>query len=131
MTPNFLWKIIYKVYPPLLRFLEKTKFHKGRQPYRLGTLNKKYTKKDLEKFLISKGFEDVVLTWKDTGEILGMRKIDKQIFQYHIRLFDDGEIRGHYEYSSEGSPWNHCVEKVFERREKHFKKLLGKFLIFS
>jgi hypothetical protein len=125
---KWIWKFIYKVWPPILRVLEKVRFHNSRQEFLLGYLNKKYDKSDLRKFLVSEGFEDAILTWKDPGEILGMRKVDKKVFQYHVRLFYDGEIRGHHEYSSEGSPWNHCIEKGFKASNDYFDDLLEDFL---
>ena len=125
---SLFWKIIYTCYPPLLRVLEKIKIHSFRQDYLIGVLKKDASVKNLQEFLLSQGYEDCVLAWKDPGEILSMRKIDKEIFQYHVRLFDDGEFRCHYEYSSEGNPWGHVTEKVFERRSHYFKGLLKDFL---
>lgn len=46
---NFLWRIVYKIYCPLLRFVETLGFHKGRQEYVLGHLNKLYSKNDYKK----------------------------------------------------------------------------------
>lgn len=78
--------------------------------------------------LENKGFEKAKLSWKDTDEILNMRLLDKE-FQYHLRLFNDMEIRGHYEYASEAHPWWHINEKIFENRSDFFKKILGDYLI--
>ncbi len=121
------WKIVYKIYPPILRFLESLKIHSGRQPYLLGKLKPKYNKKDFETRLKERGFENAILAWKDEGEILSMRKKDKK-FQYHLRLFKDREVRGHYEYSSEGSPLKHVFRSKFEKRKYYFNKLLKDFL---
>lgn len=79
--------------------------------------------------MLKEGFEKAILTWKDPGELVNMRKIDQQVFQYHIRLFSDGEIRGHHEYSSEGSPWSHIFEKGFQESKEYFEKLLWEMLI--
>ncbi len=124
-----VWKIIYVVYPPILRILEALHFHHVRQDFLLGTLNPKYEDIDLENLLLDKGFSPAVLAWKDPGEIFSLRLIDKKIFQYHIRLFNDREIREHYEYSSEGNPFNH-VFSVGVRDDRHFFiSLLGDYLI--
>lgn len=125
---KWIWKFVYKVWPPVLRVLEKLMLHHGRQNWLIGHLSKKYSHDHLKKFLIKNGFEDAILAWRDTGELLSMRKIDKKTFQYHIRLFADGEIRVHYEYSSEGSPFGHISEKAFRPCEKYFRKLLGDLL---
>ncbi|MBT7367911.1 hypothetical protein HN814_06875, partial [Candidatus Woesearchaeota archaeon] len=108
--------------------LEKIRFHKGRQPFLIGKIK---TKKDLpkiKKLLIKNNFEHAILAWKDSGEILSMRKIDKKIYQYHIRIFKDLEVRAHYEFSSEGSPLGHVRESVFKPKSKFFKKLLKNYL---
>lgn len=126
---SLLWNIIYTLYPPVLRVLEKLKIHNTCQPYHLGYLDERYTELELRRLLEKEGFEDAILAWKDPDEILSMRKIDNDVFQYHIRLFADGELRGHYEYSSEGNPWGHIREKCFEPREEYFQSILGDFLI--
>ena len=105
----FFWKIIYIVYPPILRVLEKIKIHNQRQPYLIGCLCDDKNYSNLKDYLKEQGFEDAILAWRDPCEILGMRKT-KGKFQYHIRLFEDREMRCHYEYSSEGNPWK---EKLF------------------
>jgi hypothetical protein len=124
-----MWKIIYSIYPPILRILEAFRFHSARQDFLLGTLNPKYTDTDLKNFLFKEGFSTAILAWRDPGEIFGLRMIDKGIFQRHIRLFKDKEIRGHYEYSSEGNPLNHVFENGFKDDREYFKSLLGDYLI--
>lgn len=104
------------------------KIHSVRQEYFIGHLASKYTFRDLERFLTHHGFEKVILAWKDPDEILSMRRIDKEVFQYHIRLFGDYEVRGHYEYSSEGSLLGHIIKRRFEPRGNYFKKFLGDYL---
>jgi hypothetical protein len=123
------WKMVYKTYPPLLRVLEKIGIHSGRQAFLLGALNKQYTVDDLRRHLVERGFEDAVLAWKDSGEVLSMRKVNEHIFQWHIRLHGDGEIRGHYECSSEGNPIGHIFGKVFRPETEFFTALLGEYLI--
>lgn len=123
-----IWKFIYVVYPPILRVLEKIRIHSFRQDFLLGVLKKDANISEIKKFLQSHNYEDVILAWKDPGELLSMRKIDQKIFQYHIRIFNDGEVRTHYEYSSEGNPWGHVFEKCFEPRSEYFKSLLMEYL---
>ena len=121
-----IWRIIYALYPPLLRMLEKLKIHRGRQPYLVGFLKGEISA--LKNYLEREGFEDAILAWKDEGEILSMRKINDEIYQYHIRVFDDGEIRAHYEYSSEGNPWGHVREHHFVPKKRFFSELLEHFM---
>lgn len=128
MRNSAFWNTVYKIYPPFLRILERFGFHKTRQKYHVGYLAPQYKADDLKKNLLEKDFENAILTWRDPSEILNMRKIDAEIYQYHLRIFEDGEIRGHYEYSSEGNPWGHIVETCFEPRLDYFKELLGKII---
>ena len=104
------------------------RIHSHRQKYLFGRLAEFQTPQALESHLTDQGFEKAILAWMDPGEILSMRRLDGPKFQYHIRLFSDGEIRGHYEYSSEGNPWGHSFEKVFDAREEIFREILGAYL---
>jgi len=119
-----VWKLVYKIYPPFLRVLEKIDVHSGRQDFLLGHLKSNVPINKINTILVNNGFEPAILSWKDTGEILNLRKNDKDIFQYHLRIFHDGEIRGHYEYSSEGNPWKHVFAKHFVPEEEYFNELL-------
>jgi hypothetical protein len=123
------WNLVYKIYPKLLRVFETCGFHTGRQPFVVGRLSARHDAQALEVHLKANGFTPAVLAWKDSGEVLSMRKIDKHIFQWHIRLHSDGEIRGHYEYSSEGNPWGHVSSGVFEPDKDFFLELLQGFLV--
>ncbi len=123
-----VWNIAYKTYPKLLRILESVGVHSGRQPFLLGRLHPRYTSDNLKAHLKANGFETAVLAWKDTDEVLSMRKVNEHAFQWHIRLYTDGEIRGHYEYSSEGNPLGHVLGKLFKPEKEFFGALLGDFL---
>ena len=126
---KLFWKCAYVVYPPFLRALEKLRLHHERQPYLRGSLHPNQTPQALEAHLKSQGFENAILAWRDPGELLSLRKIDREIFQYHIRLFSDGQLCCHYEYSSEGNPFAHVTEKSFEPRESEFESFLGHYLV--
>jgi len=128
MTYGKIWKFVYKFYPPILRVLEALRFHSGRQSHHVGFVKDVKKLSEIKIFLRKNEFEDVILAWKDTGETLSMRKVDKEVFQYHVRCFKDGEVTGHYEYSSEGNPWGHIRESLFESRGEYFLKLLKRFL---
>jgi hypothetical protein len=124
----WFWRMAYKFYPPFLRVLERIRFHRERQPFLLGKLKSGIHIQELEAHALAQGYEHVLLAWMDPGELLSMRKVDREIYQYHLRVFDDGEIRCHYEYSSEGNAWGHITEKCFEPRSSEFKAHLGHFL---
>jgi hypothetical protein len=125
---NNFWKLVYKVYPPVLRILEKVGVHKGRQDFHIGSLKEDINISNVFNYLSENGFEDAVLAWKDTGDVLNMRRIDNKIYQYHLRIFNDNEVKGHYEYSSEGNPLGHIFEKHFEASIDFFNSLLANYL---
>ena len=62
-----------------------------------------------ESYFNKKGFEKIKIAWLDDGEILSMRKIEDKYYQHHVRLFDDGEIRGHFEMT----PESHMIKHLF------------------
>ncbi len=63
-------KLIYYIYPPILRILEKLGAHKKRQNFLLGILNPGYSYRDLEIFLKNQKFEHTILTWKHIRETI-------------------------------------------------------------
>ncbi len=128
---RFVWNILYRVWPPCTRCAEKLGLHNFRQKYLLGHLNSNFNKQNLENLLARHGFERARLAWRDPGELFSMRKIDKEIFQYHLRLFIDGEIRAHYEYSPESHPISHLLERKFNPETEFFRKLLGQHLVLA
>ncbi len=123
-----VWPIIYMIYPPFLRILEKFGIHNTKQDYHLGFLKENTDINQVKKRLESLEFEHAILAWRDRNEVLSMRKIHKKIFQYHIRAYSDGEVRAHYEYSSEGAPLKHILEKRFTLEHDFFKQVLDDYL---
>jgi hypothetical protein len=100
----------------------------GRQPFVLGTLKSVET---LPKFLAhlgKQGFGNHVVAWEDSEEIAGLRKPDGFHFQYHLRVFDDGEVRGHYEYTPEAHPIKHLGYRHMKDRRDDFKKFCGDWI---
>lgn len=89
--------------------------HYGRQPFLFGKLKNGLTKDDFLKFAESIGFHNHFIAWKDDKEIFSVRRLDQkdERFQFHVRLFQDGELRGHREYSPEISPYKHFYEIGF------------------
>lgn len=57
-----------------------------------------------------------------------MRKLDNFDFCYHIRLFEDGEIRGHYERTVESNFIAHLREIGMEPRAAQFRRFVGSIL---
>lgn len=128
-----IWRGIYPVFPWMQTHLLKWHLvwhEKGRQPYHIGWLAPGKTLKALEDHLHTKwGFGNHFVAWTDNGQVLSWRKLENFDFQYHIRVFKDGEIRGHHEYTPESKPVQHFVEISEEFRLDDFKKFLGEYMV--
>ena len=81
--------------------------HSGRQNFLIGKIVPPYSIKDVVDFLIDRGYGNHFIAWKDEGEVVSLRKVVGFSHQYHLRIFKDGEIRGHYEYTPECYPILH------------------------
>lgn len=125
---QYFWKGLYPIWPYFVRwfsFLHKD----GRQQYLLGWLPEKYELEDLKKYLSENyNFGNHFVAWHDEGQILSWRKHDGFERQYHLRVFSDGEIRGHYEYTPEHSPLRHFKEIGEEERREEFLNFLGSYV---
>lgn len=124
---KWFWKFVYSFWPYVLRAYEVF-FHHHRQDYLIGRLISQKNKEDFKNHLAKNGFELAIISLKDPGEILAMRKREGKEFQYHIRLFNDGEIRAHYEYAPEAHPITHCFNASQKAKKEQFKELLDGYL---
>ncbi len=125
---NWFWSVIYTILPKFTAFIQAVGIHRFRQSFVIGHLREDKTPEDFSKHLRSKGYSKAFMAWIDPGEVLSLRKIVHKKFQYHIRLFRDGEIRGHYEYTPEGNPIGHLYETIFQNPKDYFHHLLHVFL---
>lgn len=103
--------------------------HDFRQPFLLGHLRAGKTPQNLLDHLALQGFTKNSLAWIDQGEVFSARCLLSLYHQYHIRLFDDGEIRGHYEWTPEAHPFDHLMEQGFEERREEFLEILGDMVV--
>lgn len=99
--------------------------HAGRQDFLLGKIAPGQTFKEFISFLVSKGFANHFIAWKDDGEIVSLRRLHNFAFQYHLRIFRDGEVRGHFEYTPESRPMLHIKAICQENRREEFLRILG------
>jgi hypothetical protein len=132
-TKYYFWKTISPGYlfgrDMLLKF--NLIHHEGRQDYRIGKLA---PGKDIEKFLkhlAARGFANHFIAWKDDGEIASLRHLQGFAWQYHLRIFKDGEVRGHYEYTPEAHPSLHFREVGMAARKNDFLNFCGDWVIPS
>lgn len=122
-----IWNIVYPIFPQIehrLLFLH----HKERQKFHIGWIAPHYTLADLKKHLSSEwGFGNHFVAWEDSSQVLSWRKLNSFNQQYHLRVFSDGELRGHFEYTPEAAPISHLMKTGQAAKTKDFLKFLGKY----
>lgn len=132
---QFFWFLVKPVFPYfrdlfLHANIAEVKGHKERQRFNIGFLKQPHTPEVLCNHLESLGFCREKMALVDPDEIFGMRKIDPEnhCFQYHLRLYRDREIKGHYEKTPEDFPLDHFNEVGFEARGQDFLEMLEGFV---
>src|SRR5579862_9607169 len=107
-----LWRIITPGFMFGMRTLLffRVIHHEGRQNYVFGRLAPGRNVEDFIQYLHRKGFYNHFIAWHDDGQLISLRKLVNFEWQYHLRLFRDGEVRGHYEYTPESHPKWHMQE---------------------
>jgi hypothetical protein len=129
----FFWRIIYPFFGVgrdtlvALRIIH----HKGRQRFFLGNLAPGKKIGDFLKHLQAEGFGNHFVAWKDDGELVSLRRLDGLEGQYHLRIFADGEVRGHYEFTPESHPYWHWSEHGEEERRDEFLKICGDWITIA
>ncbi len=127
------WGIIYLFFLPARNFFLRVGIiwhRKGRQKYHLGWLAPNKTLEDLKNHLHEKwGFGNHFIAWIDEDQVLSWRKLTDFQDQYHLRVYKDGEVCGHFEYTPEAHPLEHIEEKGEVDRTPDFLKFLGDMII--
>jgi len=101
--------------------------HGGRQPFLLGNIQKHSLKAFIE-HLIKIGYGNNFVAWHDDDEIVSLRLTDGFYRQYHVRVFADGAVHGHYEYTPEAYPLWHINQIGFEDRKNIFFEQFGEII---
>lgn len=127
----WFWRVFTPVQPRIRDFLTFTRLmrHEGRQEYLIGKLHPSRSIRDLVDYLISQGFANHFVAWRDSGEVVSLRRTDGFRYQYHLRIFVDNEIRCHYEYTPEYRPIKHLNQVGFEDRTQEFKNILQDWIV--
>lgn len=126
----FLWKLCEPLFPTVrdtwvfLGFIT----HNERQPFPYGWLKADIGERGLRRALTAAGFTNDYIGWIDPDEVLNMRNVVDVIYQYHVRLFRDGEVRGHYEYTPESHPLKHLRDVGMAEGVDYLKPLLEPLL---
>jgi len=122
--------LLWRLYTPFHPYVRDTSTalgivkHEGRQDYLIGKIDPARSVEELVAYLVAEGFGNHFIAWKDTDELISLRRTEGFKYQYHVRVFTDGEVRCHYEYTPEYSPILHLLQVGFEDRAAEFKKLL-------
>jgi len=124
---EWLWDILFPFHPYVRNALLALRIihHEGRQPYHIGWLVPGRTAEGLEKHLRNSGFDEDRIAWIDDGEVVGLRRRVNFKYQYHLRLFADGELRGHYELTPECDPFDHMADRETSDHREEFLEFLG------
>jgi hypothetical protein len=127
-----VWHLVYRFFPTLQKIFLKWGFvwhEKGRQRYHIGWLPPGKTLEGLKIHLHSKwGFGNHFIAWVDEEQVLSWRKLMNFKDQYHLRVFSDGEMRGHFELTPEAHPIKHFKEEGERECREDFLKFLGDFV---
>jgi hypothetical protein len=121
------WKVIYPVHGTGRDILLSlgVLHHEGRQDYLLGHLTPGRTMEDFVKYLETQGLANHFIALRDDDEVVSLRRLVDFEHQYHLRIFKDGEIRGHFEYTPESHPRRHMEKVGQEPRRADFLQFLG------
>ncbi len=127
------WRFIYRFFPTVQKALLRWHIihhNEMRQPYHVAWLAEGITLEDLKAYLHTKwGFGNHFVAWTDKDQVLSWRKLLDFNTQYHLRVFADGEIRGHVEFTPEAHPLEHMEEKGEKEAKEDFLKFLGDYAI--
>ncbi|MEO8638014.1 MAG: hypothetical protein ABI430_03900 [Candidatus Taylorbacteria bacterium] len=103
--------------------------HEGRQDFLLGKIAPHLTIKEFTHIIIERGYGNHFVAWKDEGELVSLRYVENFAFQYHLRVFEDREVRAHYEHTPECFPISHIKQINMEDRRRDFLKILGDTIV--
>ena len=132
-TKQKMWDFIYTFFLPVRKFLLSKGIiwhRKGRQKYHIGWLAPGKTLEELKLHLHTKwGFGNHFIAWIDENQVLSWRKLTDFEDQYHLRIYKDGEICGHFEFTPEAHPLEHMEEKGEMNKKEDFLKFLDGFIV--
>lgn len=106
----------------------RTLRYKGREDYIIWNLCDSISIAEAKTALEKLWFQEYAVAWIDIWEVLGMRKNDWFEYQYHIRLFNDGEVRWHYELTPEYARFRHFFDFYKIEKKSDFIGMIGHLL---
>ncbi|HUC31700.1 MAG TPA: hypothetical protein VMR99_03395 [Candidatus Paceibacterota bacterium] len=125
------WKFIYPVHGAGRDILLSLGIlhHEGRQNYLIGHIAPGRSIEDFLKHLEAHEYANHFIALKDDDEAVSVRRLVDFEYQYHLRIFKDGEVRGHYEYTPESHPKWHMKKVGQESRREEFLQALGDWIV--
>jgi hypothetical protein len=133
-----IWRLYTPMHPAVRDFFgaiglinHTEKYPRGRQPYILGHIAPGQTLQEFVTHVVGKGFGNHFVAFEDRGQVVSLRRVTEFAYQYHLRVFEDGEVRGHYEYTPECHPFLHMKEGTMEPRREEFLAILGDKIVVA
>lgn len=129
--PQILWLPLKPLFPLLRTLVVRaglvTPPTMGRHRFPLGFLRHGFSTHEFRILMRERGFFHQPMAFTDPGQVASLRRLDpsNHLFQYHVRLYKDGEVRGHYEKTPEDCPLDHLREIGFTDRRDKFRELLS------
>lgn len=124
-------ELCYAVFPLMRGLYRLFGFEFDVRDFIQGKLKEEINLSDFKAYLHELGFEKNRLAWICKNEVLNLRKKLSDGKQYHIRVFKDRTVNGHYEWAPEFAPVLHWYQSLMKPKRSHFKRILGNFLIFK
>lgn len=128
-----IWRFFYRFFPTFQRaFLRWGVIHhiESGRTYHVGWVARGVTLAQLKKHLHTEwGFGNNFVAWMEDGQVLSWRKLVSFQEQYHLRVFSDGEICGHLEFTPEAHPLKHLKEKGEREAKEDFLKFFGHYIV--
>jgi hypothetical protein len=125
------WKAIYPVHGTGRDILLTLGLlhHEGRQNYLMGHIAPGRSMEDFVKYLVGKNIRNHFVALRDDDEVVSLRRVVDFEHQYHLRIFRNGEVRGHFEYTPESHPKLHMKKVGQEARRADFLEMLGDWIV--
>lgn len=117
----------------VLRFYRGIKvalgFYSDRSPFHLFHINQwPGFERVFYLYLIGIGYQYNYMSLQEKGQVMNVRRLTG-VMQYHLRLFSDGEVRGHFELNYEFFPEGHLrgedLVEIDATEKKMIRKALG------
>lgn len=104
--------------------------YQGRRPYHVGWLAPDKSLDDLKLFLHNQwGFGRNIMHVDEPGLVLSWQKVTPDHGSYNIRVYSDGEIRGHYEVIPETGVLERKEDKGEAETKEEFLRFLDGFSV--